>query len=149
MSLNLFLDIGNYLLLGMFVYLVVSWRKSRPEGLFHALLSSLIAWTITAALKEIFPSPRPFIANGLIPEGFNPASSSFPSGHAATAFALGVSAFMHDGLVGALMLGASLAVGATRMLGNVHYPVDILGGAVIGTLTAYFSFRFHLPKRRP
>ena len=134
---NLILDSGNYLLIIMYTALTVSWWKKRREALVHALLSSLLAWIIAGFIKEIFPTPRPFPYDG---------TGSFPSGHAAAAFAFGVSAFLHDGPVGAVMLVGSLLIGVARVAGNVHYPVDILGGAVLGTIVAYLVLRLHIHK---
>lgn len=132
--MNLILSLGNYLLVAMYTALTVSWWKKRREALIHALLSSLLAWVIASFIKEIFPTPRPFLYDG---------TGSFPSGHAAAAFAFGVSAFMHDGPVGIAMLIGSFLIGLSRVIGNVHYPIDIVGGAVLGSLVAYFIFRRH------
>lgn len=118
----------------MYTALTVSWWRKHREALIHALLSSLLAWVIAGFIKEIFPTPRPFPYDG---------TGSFPSGHAAAAFAFGVSAFMHDGPVGTLMLIGSFLIGLARVMGNVHYPVDIIGGAVLGALVAYLIFRSH------
>lgn len=132
---NLILDSGNYLLIIMYTALTVSWWKKRREALVHALLSSLLAWVIAGFIKDIFPTPRPILFDG---------TGSFPSGHAAAAFAFGVSAFMHDGPVGIAMLVGSLLIGIARVAGHVHYPIDILGGAILGSVLAYFVFRLHL-----
>ncbi|TSC88145.1 MAG: Bacitracin transport permease protein BCRC [Microgenomates group bacterium Gr01-1014_16] len=141
---NLFLDSGNYLLIIMYTALTVSWWKKRREALVHALLSSLLAWIIAGFIKDIFPTPRPFIENGLMPFGrIGLDNGSFPSAHASAAFAFGVSAFMHDGPIGIAMLIGSFLIGLARVVGNVHYPIDIIGGAVVGTLVAYFVFRSH------
>lgn len=118
----------------MYTALTVSWWKKRREALIHALLSSLLAWVIAGFVKDIFPTPRPFPYDG---------TGSFPSGHAAAAFAFGLSAFMHDGPVGIIMLTGSILIGLARVVGRVHYPTDILGGAFLGSLVAYFIFRLH------
>ncbi|HJZ05639.1 hypothetical protein A2634_05365 [Candidatus Amesbacteria bacterium RIFCSPHIGHO2_01_FULL_48_32] len=144
---NLILSFGNYLLILMYLGLTIAWWRKRREGLVHALLSSFAAWLVVSFIKEIFPTPRPFLQNGLMPTGFNPASGSFPSGHTAAAFAFGVSAFMHDGPVGVTMLVGSFLIAISRILGNVHYPVDIVGGAIIGAITARIVFRLHLPRK--
>ena len=145
---DLALNLGNYLLIVMYTALAVAWWKKRREALTHALLSSLLAWVIAGFIKDVFPTPRPFVVNGLMPTvGFNLRTGSFPSGHAAAAFAFGVSAFMHDGPVGLLMLIGSLLVGLSRVLGNVHYPIDILGGAILGSIVSFLVFRLHLHRK--
>ena len=129
----------------MYTALTVSWWKKRREALIHALLSSLLAWIIAGFIKDIVPTPRPFISNGLMPLGrLGLDNGSFPSAHASAAFAFGISAFMHDGPVGILMLIGSILIGLARVFGNVHYPVDIFGGAVLGSVIAYLVFRLHI-----
>jgi membrane-associated phospholipid phosphatase len=62
-----------------------------------------------------------------------PRTSSFPSGHAASAaaFATGVAIEMPELAAGVIVL--ALAVGASRVVTGVHYPSDVLAGFAIGT----------------
>jgi undecaprenyl-diphosphatase len=65
-----------------------------------------------------------------------PHDGSFPSGHAATSFAAAtVLSFAFPRLAPALFLLAA-AVGFSRVYVGVHYPLDVLGGAVLGVLVA-------------
>ena len=98
-------------------------------------------------IKSIFPTPRPFMVNGdlasvIIP----PMDGAFPSGHSATAFALAVTIFLHDRKIGTLFLICAILIGIGRVYANVHYPVDILGGALIGTLVAIIIENVHFKK---
>jgi undecaprenyl-diphosphatase len=63
-------------------------------------------------------------------------SSSFPSGHAATSFAcaLVLAAFAPRLRVPLLLLAA--AISYSRLYNGVHYPLDVVAGAAVGTLTA-------------
>lgn len=73
-----------------------------------------------------------------------PTDGAFPSMHTALSFALSVTIFLHDRKVGWFYLIAALFVGTGRVLANVHYPVDILGGAFIGTLVAVVVEKTHM-----
>jgi len=65
-----------------------------------------------------------------------PWTSSFPSGHAASAaaFASGAAIEMPELAPGVLVL--ALAVGASRVVTGVHYPSDVLAGFAIGAAAA-------------
>jgi undecaprenyl-diphosphatase len=70
-----------------------------------------------------------------------PLDGSFPSGHAATSFAgATILAFAFPRLTPVLYVLAA-AVAFSRVYVGVHYPLDILGGAVLGVLVA-FAVRF-------
>lgn len=129
------------------LYLWVIDGKVLKEEVIHAIFAGGIAFIIVFLIKYLFPSVRPFELNGgkidvLIP----PTDSAFPSSHTALAFSLAVTIFFHDKKVGWFYLVGALVIGVARVLANVHYPVDILGGAFVGTLIAFIIERIHLFK---
>ena len=131
--------------------------RIKKEQVIHALLAGFIAWLLVMLIKHLFPTVRPFVLDGRgVDVLFKPTDSAFPSAHTALAFALAVTIFMHDRRVGWFYLIGALLIGVARVLANVHYPVDILGGALIGTLIAVIVERLHffdlvkrpIPKRK-
>lgn len=140
----------------LFAGLVVLWfidGRIKKEQVVHALFASLIGWLIAIVIKHFFPTVRPYLLNGgevdvLIP----PINGSFPSEHMTIAFASAVTVFMHDRKIGWYFLGTALLIGTARVFANVHYPVDIAGGAFVGTLAAVLVEKTHLfnllPKTR-
>ena len=132
----------------LYAGLIVLWfidGKIKKEQVIHALLAGFIAWIIVFLIKHFFPTVRPFVTDGRgVDVLFKPTDSSFPSAHTALAFGLAVTIFMHDRRVGWFYLIGALAIGVARVMANVHYPVDILGGAFIGTLVAVIIEKVHL-----
>lgn len=132
----------------LFTGLIVLWfidGKIKKEQVFHALLACLCTAIIVFLIKHFFPTLRPYMINGrAVDVLFKPLDAAFPSGHTAQAFALAVTIFMHDRKVGWVYLAGALLIGVARVLANVHYPVDILGGAFIGTLIAVLVEKVHL-----
>ena len=99
------------------------------------------AWLICAALgpvaiglnfavKAIFRRPRP-VLEGLPPLGGAPSGLSFPSAHATSSFAVATAMARVEPL-GALAftLAAALALGRPYL--GMHYPSDVLAGALLG-----------------
>jgi undecaprenyl-diphosphatase len=141
---------ATFLIWFLFAGLIVLWfvdGRIKKEQVIHALLASLIAWIIVLLIKHFFPTIRPFIQNGgEVDVLFKPTDGAFPSAHTALAFGLAVTIFMHDRKIGWFFLIGALIVGVARVVANVHYPVDILGGALIGTLVAVVVEKVHLFK---
>jgi membrane-associated phospholipid phosphatase len=65
-----------------------------------------------------------------------PWTSSFPSGHAASAAAFATGAAMELPGLAPGVLALALAVGASRVVTGVHYPSDVLAGFAIGAAAA-------------
>jgi undecaprenyl-diphosphatase len=68
--------------------------------------------------------------------GRMPRSSSFPSGHTASAFAFAYGAGRAEPRVLLPLLALAAAVGYSRVHTGVHYPTDVLAGAGIGLAAA-------------
>ena len=94
---------------------------------------------ISVALKYTVKRPRPFITYPFIDKQAAAGSPSFPSGHTSEAFATATSlsiAFPKWYVVAPSFLWAG-AIGYSRMHLGVHYPSDVLAGAIVGAGTAY------------
>jgi membrane-associated phospholipid phosphatase len=88
------------------------------------------AYLINQALKFVVRRPRPELP-GLPPLTPTVTRLSFPSAHATTAFA---AARSYRGLVPAgALYGAAFGFALSRPYLGVHYPSDVLAGAVLGT----------------
>jgi len=108
--------------------LAVLWR--RPSVLFLVVAADVIADLSATALKAAIPRHRPRLPT----LGAAPHDHSFPSGHAATSFAC---ASMLAVLAPRLRLPAyalAVLIAFSRLYNAVHYPLDVVGGAVLGLL---------------
>ncbi|HEY7594006.1 MAG TPA: phosphatase PAP2 family protein [Actinophytocola sp.] len=89
--------------------------------------------------KRLFPRRRP--AAELLPVHRRmtrrPTSSSFPSGHSASAFAFATAVSMEHKGVGAVVYPLAAAVSYSRVHTGVHWPTDVAAGAAIGVGAAY------------
>ena len=131
----------------MFFGLIVLWvidGKIKKETVIHAIFSCLVAYAVTELIKTFFPTLRPFQFNGALPLTLTtPLDGAFPSSHTAVGFALAVTILKHDKKVGVLYLIMAGLVGIARIIAHVHYPVDIIGGAIIGTIISALTSSKH------
>lgn len=122
--------------LGAVLCLHRATRRAGAGGVGAVLVCSAVTGVVQAAVDRDRPSRlTSLLARGSVAR---PGSSSFPSTHAANAFAFASAASC---LVPALGLGlfpAAAAIGAARVGMAHHYPSDVLAGCVIGAAVGGF-----------
>jgi membrane-associated phospholipid phosphatase len=112
----------------------------KSKGIFMVEALCVNAFT-TTALKLAFKRDRPFVTYPYLDKQADAGSYSFPSGHTSSAFALATSlslAFPKWYVIAPAYLYAS-AAGYSRMHLGVHYPSDVLAGAIVGAGSALLS----------
>ena len=142
---------ASFFLWIMFAGIFVLWLydgKIKREQAFHALFAGVLAWTLAWIIKSIFPTLRPFQLNGKEAFVLFPLTDgSFPSGHAATAFSMAWTIWKHNKKIGAIYLLSAFAVGISRVLANVHYPIDIFAGGILGIIVSNLVRKIHFKKQ--
>jgi undecaprenyl-diphosphatase len=128
--------------------LILGWLNGDRWGAAYLGLGSLGAGLGSAILKQLIARPRPTI----IPRLVEVSESSYPSGHsfAATSFYLLLMflAFRRyrsaraRGVLAACAFVVIAGVCASRLYLGVHYPSDVLGGALLGAAWACFLTAF-------
>jgi membrane-associated phospholipid phosphatase len=109
-------------------------ERSRRREWARARHAVLVTYGVNTTIKFIVRRRRPSLP-GLPPLTGTTTGLSFPSAHAATAFA-GALAYRRRGLPATALYALAGAMGASRVYLGVHYPSDILAGAVLGTALA-------------
>lgn len=100
-----------------------------------ALLTGLTAFaadSLSFLVKDFTHRTRPFVAHPAIHPLYVVHSSSFPAGHAATAFAAAVLLSIAAPRLAPAFLALAALIGASRVYVGVHYPTDVLAGALLG-----------------
>jgi membrane-associated phospholipid phosphatase len=113
----------------------------RPKFVWQFVLAAVLASLWTHGVKELLSAPRPpalLQASEFHLIGQSLLNNSFPSGHTITAFVL-AGLFCLQVFKGAAryaMLLLAVLIGLSRIACGVHWPLDVLGGMVIGWLSA-------------
>lgn len=126
--------------------------KTRKTGIIvaAALLMDLVLCNLI--LKNLVARVRPYDVNTAIAILIKkPLDFSFPSGHTAASFAAMTALFlakMKNAWIAALVLAVLIAF--SRLYFYVHYPTDVLGGAVVGILSGIIGYAIveKIDKRR-
>jgi membrane-associated phospholipid phosphatase len=116
----------------------------KQKGLFigEAFLVSAI---ITTAVKIGVKRERPFNTYPEIDDNATGGGYSFPSGHTSSVFSTATSlsmAFPKWYVIAPSFAWASV-VAYSRMDLGVHYPSDVLGGMIVGSGTAYLTYKLN------
>ncbi len=122
----------------------------------RAFVSLLIAWLASGAMaqviKRLWDRPRPSnLAGALVAADERIFSKSFPSGHSCTTAAIAMVLTVvfwkrYPGVVVTAWL-VTLLVMLSRVYRGVHYPSDVLGGALIGAVCGYLVVAWWRRKR--
>lgn len=104
----------------------------------YAVAIAFLTLGIDKMIEMIYFRPRPFVNHSviLLLEKSN-LDPSFPSNHAAGAFALAFALLLKRKKIGAVLLVMACLMALSRIFIGVHYPLDVLAGACIGLGVTY------------
>jgi undecaprenyl-diphosphatase len=117
------------------------WFAARPYGSVRwklasvsALLSAGIALLTNQAISHVWDRPRPFVDHPTLTHvlAARTTDPSFPSDHAAAAFAIAFAVLAFSRRGGAAFLAAATLIGLSRIALGLHYPTDVLAGTLVG-----------------
>jgi membrane-associated phospholipid phosphatase len=124
-------------------------RRAAATGLVSVGINSAV---VNLPMKLASRRERPDRDAAGVPEGRHvpmPTSTSFPSGHSASAFAFAGAVGGSIPVFGALLRGLAAAVAYSRVHTGVHYPGDVIVGSVIGaTIGQTTALAARAPRRR-
>lgn len=126
--------------LGIWIWFIVKNRSKQTiilglVAIFAALVSRFV---IVNAIYFFIERTRPFAELNLLPVFSHDAYQSFPSGHAAFFFALITAMFILSRKAGLLFSFVAIGMVITRVVAGVHWPSDVLVGALEGLITGNF-----------
>lgn len=125
-------------LLVMVVYLAyigaiyVSYQKGIKE-LTASILIPGISFVLLSAFRSYYNAPRPYEELAIVPlTPKDTKGKSFPSRHVFSAFLIVGVVWSLSKVFGVLLFVIACLIAASRVIGGVHYPKDVIAGGVSG-----------------
>jgi undecaprenyl-diphosphatase len=108
-------------------------RQALRPALLLALTGAL-GLVVYKVLKRACVRERPFITHATIDLAMAPLDRySFPSGHTLNAVSFALQVSIHFPQLAWVLVPLALTIAASRVVLGLHYPTDVLAGAVLGT----------------
>jgi len=132
---------GYILVFCLLLFLLKNFKRYWPmvwQAIFAGILSRLV---FTEIIRWILPKARPFIENDVNLLLNHASTSAFPSGHAAFYFAISSVVYFYNKKAGVLFFLASFLICLSRVFCGIHWPLDILAGAMVGIFSGWLIIK--------
>lgn len=119
-----------------------NWKKEVGTQVGGLLINGGMTWLI----KNTVERPRPYNQYpGVLNQHYDPKDFSFPSGHTSWAFqwATATSLYAKKWYVALPCFAYAGSIGYSRMVMGVHYPSDVMTGALLGSASAWLSWKIN------
>lgn len=134
-----FAQYGILLLVLGLIYLVI---KVRTTAVFVSFLSVIISTFVSFIVYLLWQRPRPFVtyADSVNKIAGYTSAISFPSAHTYASFAVAITILLYGHKrLGWVMLALAVIIAISRVATGVHYPSDVIGGALIGIFSGILA----------
>lgn len=131
-----------FLIFFLLLLLAKDYKKYWRMVVQSAAAAILARLAIVELIRWLWPRTRPFVANNAnLLFNYNSSAASFPSGHSAFYFAIATVVYFHNKKAGVFFFIASFLISLARVFAGIHWPSDILVGALVGIFSGWLVFK--------
>lgn len=131
---------AKYLFVFVAIFAIYAWTQLPKELRLRVAIQALLGLSYAAILVKIagalVPEARPFVANHFDPLVAQTPDNSFPSDHTTFTMLAAFTILPFARRWGWTLAILALIVGIARVAAGVHWPLDIVGGTIVGALSA-------------
>lgn len=123
-------------------YLIILGFKSDIR-FWKLLLIPGVSFILLTVLRKYINASRPYEVYDIVPIiNKDTKGSSFPSRHVFSAFVIAMTLYYISMPIGLLLMFLGTILGIIRVIGGVHFPQDVIAGAIIGILCGIIGWNF-------
>ncbi|GAC1412099.1 MAG: undecaprenyl-diphosphatase [Candidatus Doudnabacteria bacterium] len=145
----LFIFMAVYLAYILVILIAIYWFinkdrfVARKAVILAGVSGSVARYFFASIIRALYHRDRPYIRYQNIHElvSKNDTAGSFPSGHATAMFAIASLIYFYNRKLGTALYIMAVLTGISRVVVGVHYPSDIVAGALIGIGTGYLVYK--------
>ncbi len=141
LNIVFFAEYAHYFVIGIgvLVFLIGDPERKKWRLVKLALISSIVAVGIDKLLNQVISSPRPFVADGIVPLFSHVADNGFPSEHTLLAVVVASLVYLQNKKIGLVLILVAIAIGIARVLAGVHHVIDVIGAVLIGVCAVFIG----------
>lgn len=135
--------LGYVLLIVLVIFLATNFKKYWKMVAEAFVAAIFTRFVLAEIIRWLWFMPRPFVVLNFVPLiDQSPKEASFPSGHASFFFALSTIVYYYNKKAGILFYIGSFLIISARVFAGIHWPSDVLAGAIFGILMGWLLNKF-------
>ncbi len=132
----------QYFVVGfLLLFLLFNFKKYVKMVILALGAAVLSRYVFAEIIRYLLPRSRPFVYNQINLLLGKVNESSFPSGHAVFFFAIAAVVYFYNKKAGLIFFLAAFLISLARVFVGVHWPSDILAGAVVGMISGWLVMK--------
>jgi undecaprenyl-diphosphatase len=148
---NFMIFFAEYVQYAFVILLIMLWWRNKKTDriiVFQVLVAFSLSYSVNRLIELFMYRERPFISHDIVQLVEHTANSSFPSDHASSAISIAVTLMLVTLRYRYVWFMFAILITFSRVWVGVHYPFDVVAGALNGILIALATHLF-IMKMKP